>query len=167
MSPSYAWSADESAVYLLWNDVIVGYSCTDGCLFCETPAPSGAKTLLFAADSLCVIDEAGYLTRMQVNGMELIPLRQMILVQATQCSNWTFMQGHDGLDYLLEISPYKDYRNCAVIDTESFEVVYRIGECCGIDVDRALAYRKYYDCFDAYTIPDAAQLKTLASARLG
>ncbi|MBQ7541842.1 MAG: TIR domain-containing protein [Clostridia bacterium] len=164
---SCLWVADESAVYLLWNDVVVGFSCADGSILFEAPALPSAEQLLWVDDSLCIIDNTGYLTQVQINGAELSALQKAKLFDGSPGRNWVCTRGRGSMAYLLQLGSDSCFFDCAVIDTESLEVVYRIDKCCGIDVDRGVVYRKYYDCFDAYPIPDTAQLKTLANARLG
>ena len=166
-SPSAAWSPSEAAVYLLWNDTVVGFSCADGSALCEAPAPPESNTLLFVRDSLCILDEPGLLTRMQVHKTHLTPVQQMNLVKSTQGLNWTFVRGQGEWDYLFSRDSYGAYAHCAVIDTSSFEIVYRLDWCCGIDEQQGLIYNCYYDCFDAYPILDAAQLKARANAQIG
>ncbi len=166
-SSSVVWSTDETQFYLFCESVIVGFSRVDGSLLCETAAPS-AKSLLFVGESLCVVDESGYLVRMQLENKELSPQQRVKLADAFYCSTrWACEQGQNGRAYLFSTESDGNYRYCVVFDPEKFEVVYRVDKCCGVDGERGVVYLRYYDCFDAYPMLDAAQLKALADERLG
>ena len=134
------WNTDETQIYLLNESVITGFSRADGSLLCETAAPS-AQSLLFVGDSLCVIDESGYLVRMQLENKELAPRQRVKLASAFYCNSpWVCEQGQNGRAYLFSTDSDGSYRYCVVFDPEKFEVVYRVAKCCGAPLTERLTF---------------------------
>ena len=155
------WRKEESELWLLWNDVVMGFSVADGGLLYEAEEP-GVVDLLMIEDRPCVLDSIGYLIRMQEEQKTLIPQESIRLVSGHPGNGWMYAQGKNGRGYL-----YNDkQRDCVMLDPEAFEIVSRIEYCCGVDDERGVVYLKYYDCFDAYPLLDADALRALAQARI-
>ncbi|MBQ5959043.1 MAG: toll/interleukin-1 receptor domain-containing protein [Firmicutes bacterium] len=158
---SYLWKETDQEIYIRWNNRIIGYSCTDGSLVCESEDPEAVE-LILVENALCVLDKAGYLVRLEKEGLTLVETQREQVTSLNPSQGWIYESGQNGNGYLY----LPGTGACVVIHSESFDVLYTISHFCGLSKDRGTVYIHYYNCFDAYPVPDVGQLRQQITERL-
>lgn len=151
------WSEDESTVYLLFNDQVLGFDCATGEQVVRASYRSEIADLIMIEDDLCLLDIEGNLSRVRVKGDQLLAEKTAELaisgpmsgyLACTRCADGrTFLQ-YNGTGWLF--------------DPQSFEIVYEIPDFCGVSEATGKIYTQYYDYLNAYPAFTADQIAARA-----
>ena len=157
----YLWKEKDQELCMLWDGLIISYSCADGSILYKSENPE-AVDLISVDGELCILDKAGYLIRMKTEGTTLTEVLRGQVTANNPSRGLVYEPGQDGIGYLYR----RNNSTCIVINPATFEVLYEIDHFCGLSKDCGTVYIQYYDCFDAYPVPDAAELRRQLDKRL-
>lgn len=158
----YAFTEDESALYLLHDNVILGFSTASGEQICSAKFNGSAVTVFTIGNDLCLLTTEGDIVKVRVRGSECETLQRMALsIESPLGSLFSCTVLKNGRAVL------RHSHASWIIDVSAFEPVCTVEMFCGINEERGLIYQEYYSTLNVYPLRSDADLLALAKARLG